>query len=65
MARPLTFNGMTAAESGYWTDRHGHRVFVCRGDLLPSCPRYPFATTEWMISAEVGCQHEIETRRAA
>jgi len=65
MAVPIAINGMTARASGYYSDRHGHRVFVCRGDLVPSCPRYPFATTEWTITAAIGCQHELETRRAA
>ncbi len=65
MPASITFNGTTAEESGYYTDRHGHRVFVCRGDLVPSCPRYPFDSTGWTIAAAIGCQHEIETRRAA
>lgn len=57
--------GTTAEESGYYTNAHGHRVLVCRGDLVPSCPRYPLATTQWTIVAPIGCQHEVESRSAA
>lgn len=65
MAVLTAINGTTARESGYYADPHGHRVFVCRGDLVPSCPLYPFATTAWTITAAIGCQYEQESRRAA
>lgn len=65
VAANIALNGMAAERSGYWTDRHGHRVYVCRNDVMPSCPRHPYATTRWRLEAAVACRHDQEDRRAA
>jgi len=43
------------AAGGYWVDRHGHRVFLCEGKLLPACPLFPFMTTAWRLAQAQGC----------
>lgn len=46
-------NGATAGRTGYWVDGDGHRVFVQRNQLMPSCPAQPFRSTMWVLHTEV------------
>ena len=58
MATLIYLNGVPVQHSGYWVDRHGHTVFVCAGQPLPTCPAYPYENTSWQLHAAVGCQHD-------
>ncbi|MGH8936299.1 MAG: hypothetical protein ACRDXD_08575 [Acidimicrobiia bacterium] len=49
-------NGRPAPASGHWVDGHGHRVFSCRGDLLPACPKLPHLLTRWRLARPVPCR---------
>ena len=44
-----------AVTAGYWTDRDGHKVYLCEGQFLPSCPKYPFQNTYWILDTEIPC----------
>lgn len=54
--RNLTLlNGSAANAGGYWTDRDGHKVYLCEGQPLPGCPRHPFQITFWKLDSEIPC----------
>ena len=58
MATITRLNGVPVQIGGYWSDRHGHTVFVCEGQRLPSCPSYPYENTFWQLHAPVPCPHD-------
>ena len=58
MATITYLNGVPVQTGGYWMDRHGHRVLVCEGQLLPSCPQYPYENTFWQLSTPPPCPHD-------
>ena len=55
VAHHIQLNARTVDEPGYWIDRHGHSVFRCVGQLLPSCPQQPFGTTRWRLARPLPC----------
>ena len=58
MLNMTLFNGAAAFTGGFYSDRHGHRVYVCSGQLIPGCPQYPSQTTYWRLDSEVPCMHD-------
>ncbi len=56
---PISYlNGVPVQTGGYWSDRHGHTVLVCEGQMLPSCPHYPYENTFWQLRTPVACPHD-------
>ncbi|MGH9051789.1 MAG: hypothetical protein ACRDWX_02035 [Acidimicrobiia bacterium] len=42
-------NGQRVPVTGWFVDRHGHRLFLQRGRLVPVCPRVGHVTTAWRL----------------
>ena len=47
------YNGQEATVTGWFVDRHGHQLFLQRGQLAPICPRSGPATALWRLVREV------------
>jgi len=62
MATITYLNGVPVQTGGYWVDRHGHSVLVCEGQMLPSCPHYPYENTFWQLQQPLGCPHDHTPR---
>jgi len=62
MATITYLNGVPVKTGGYWSDRHGHTVLVCEGQLLPSCPHYPYENTSWQLRTPIACPHDHSPR---
>ncbi|MBT8217440.1 MAG: hypothetical protein HKN74_08230 [Acidimicrobiia bacterium] len=58
MATITYLNGVPVRTGGYWTDTHGHTVLVCEGQMLPSCPSYPYRNTMWQLRNPLPCPHD-------
>jgi hypothetical protein len=62
MRRLTLLKGAAAQAGGFWEDNHGHRVFLCEGEVLPGCPRTPFTTTFWNLNSEAPCPKQPDPK---
>ena len=49
----IVHNGQIVPVSGWYIDRHGHRLFLQRGKLTPMCPSHNFGVAAWRLHAEL------------
>lgn len=47
-------SGQKIPVSGWFVDRHGHRLFLRRDDLAPICPHLGPEATTWKLLAPMG-----------
>jgi hypothetical protein len=55
------YNGQRNPASGWYVDRHGHRLYLRAGDLAPICPRQGPALVMWRLTREVVAAAPPET----
>lgn len=53
MRAPTVWSGMPVPTGGWFVDRHGHRLFLRRGEPAPICPMIGPTPTPWQLLAEV------------
>lgn len=47
-------NGQSAPVGGWFTDQHGHRLYLRRGEVVPLCPHLgPCGTVLWRLARPV------------
>ncbi len=50
----IIYNGQKVPVSGWFEDRHGHRLFLQQGHFAPICPRFGPETAMWRLLKAVG-----------
>jgi hypothetical protein len=49
----IVHNGQIVPVSGWYVDRHGHRLFLQRGKLTPMCPSHNVGVAMWQLRASL------------
>ncbi len=49
----ILHNGQQNEITGWFMDRHGHQLFMRRGDLAPICPHSGPAPQMWRLVREI------------
>jgi len=51
--RVTLFNGQRSPTRGWFSDQHGHRLFLRLDDFAPICPRFGPGAVLWRLVNEV------------
>lgn len=53
MSMAIVWTGQASTRRGWYTDQHGHRLFLRRGEPAPICPFLGPAGVWWRLTIEV------------
>lgn len=61
-------NGQEVTTTGWFVDKHGHQLFLQRGQLAPICPHSGPSAALWRLTREVADlpdDDDLQSRPAA